>query len=255
MCLRKRGGRSIPDRLAPLVTRAILGPPRQHCLPLRELTRPRCSICTALLNPGCAGEPCTNCETPHRFRFESAQGCSVWLVRIAKPPSVKNHGRRRDVPILAVAHHERCHLRRIRLPHSRIDRTRQPGQELPGLLAVTTHRRRGQHRLELAGVSEGELPQQFSDCRGCIHTVKQCLHPATADHVDVIDAVRTRAHPRHHRRQLRRRFADPDLILGAPIWTFHRAVAAARSVRPTSPPAPARAPICPSRLGGFIPAA
>ena len=28
-------------------------------------------------------------------------------------------------------------------------------------------------------------------------------------------------------------FADPDLILGA-IWTFHRAVAAARSVRPTS---------------------
>jgi len=50
-------------------------------------------------------------------------------------------------------------------------------------------------------------------------------------------------------------FADPDLILGAAIWTFHRAVAAARSVRPTSSPAPARAPICPSRLGGFIPAA
>jgi hypothetical protein len=38
MYLRKRGGRSIPDRLAPLVTRAILGPPRQHCLPLHELT-------------------------------------------------------------------------------------------------------------------------------------------------------------------------------------------------------------------------
>ena len=46
MYLRKRGGRSIPDRLAPLVTRAILGPPRQHCLPLHELNRPRCSICT-----------------------------------------------------------------------------------------------------------------------------------------------------------------------------------------------------------------
>jgi hypothetical protein len=67
-------------------------------------------------------------------------------------------------------------------------------RNFPGLLAVTTHRRRGQHRLELAGVSEGELPQQLSDNRVCIHTAKQCLHPATADHVDVIDAVRTRAH-------------------------------------------------------------
>jgi hypothetical protein len=28
-----------------------IGPPRQHCLPLHELTRPRCSVCTALL-PG-----------------------------------------------------------------------------------------------------------------------------------------------------------------------------------------------------------
>jgi hypothetical protein len=68
-------------------------------------------------------------------------------------------------------------------------------RNFPGLLAVTTHRRRGQHRLELAGVSEGELPQQLSDNRVCIHTAKQCLHPATADHVDVIDAVRTRAYP------------------------------------------------------------
>jgi hypothetical protein len=172
---------------------------------------PRCSICTALLNPGCAGEPCTNCETPHRFRFESAQGCSAWLVRIAKPPSVKNHGRRRDVPILTVAHHAGCHLRRIQLPHSRIDRIRQLRQELPGPLAVTTHRRRGQHRFELACVSEGELPQHFSDRRGRIHTVKQCLHPASVDHVDVIDAVRTRAHPRRHRRQLRRRVRRPRL--------------------------------------------
>ena len=69
------------------------------------------------------------------------------------------------------------------------------------------------------------------------------------------DAVPTRAHPRHPVASFGAGFADPDLILGAPIWTFHRAVAAARSVRPTSSPAPARAPICPSRLGGFIPAA
>jgi hypothetical protein len=50
-------------------------------------------------------------------------------------------------------------------------------------------------------------------------------------------------------------FADPDLILGAPIWTFS----------PSSRRSPVdsakrhhrhqRAPICPSRLGGFIPAA
>jgi len=132
---------------------------------------------------------------------------------MAKPPSVKNHRRlrRRDVPILVVAHHAGCHLRRIQLPHSRIDRIRQLRQELPGPLAVTTHRRRGQHRFELACVSEGELPQQFFDRRGRIHTVKQCLHPASVDHVDVIDAVRTRAHPRRHRRQLRRRVRRPRL--------------------------------------------
>src|SRR6478672_3743463 len=47
MDLRRRGGRSIPDRLAPLVTRAILTPPRQHCSPLHKLTRPRVSIRTA----------------------------------------------------------------------------------------------------------------------------------------------------------------------------------------------------------------
>jgi hypothetical protein len=61
----------------PLGHSCDIGSPRQHCLPLHELTRPGCSICTALLTPGCAGEPCTNCETPHRVRFESAQGCSA----------------------------------------------------------------------------------------------------------------------------------------------------------------------------------
>jgi hypothetical protein len=56
-----------------------------------------------------------------------------------EPPSL----RRRNVSILTVARHERCHLRRIHPPHSRIDGIRQPGQELPVLLAVTTYRRRG----------------------------------------------------------------------------------------------------------------
>ena len=170
----------------------------------------------------------------------------------------EEHGRlrRRDVPILTVAHHERCHLRRVQLPHSRIDRIRQPGQELPGLLAVTTHRRRGQHRFELACVSEGELPQQFSDRRGCIHTVKQCAFIPPLRTTSMSSMQSAPAHiPATTVASFGAGFADPDLILGAAIWTFHRAVAAARSVRPTSSPAPARAPICPSRLVGFIPAA
>lgn len=43
-----------------------------------------------------------------------------------------------------------------------------------------------------------ELPQQRTDCRGCIHTVKQYIQTPATDHVDVIDTVRACAHPGHH---------------------------------------------------------
>ena len=68
-----------------------------------------------------------------------------------------------------------------------------------------------QHRLQLAGVTEGELPQQRSHRRGCVHPVEQRLHPAAAHHVDVIDAVRARTHPRDQGGQFRRRVRRPGL--------------------------------------------
>jgi hypothetical protein len=65
MDLRRRGGRSIPDRLAPLATRAILTPPRQHCSPLHELTRPRVSIRTAPRHQPFSG-PTATCSADRR---------------------------------------------------------------------------------------------------------------------------------------------------------------------------------------------
>ncbi len=73
------------------------------------------------------------------------------------------------------------------------------------------HQMLAQHRLELAGVTEGELPQQRSDRRRCVHAVEQRLHPAAAQHVDVVDAVRTRTHARDQGGQLRRRVRRPGL--------------------------------------------
>ena len=71
----------------------------------------------------------------------------------------------------------------------------------------------GQYRLQLAGMAEGELPQQGSDRRRCIHAVEQRPQSTAADRVDVVDTVRARAHPRHHGRQLgcgvRRTGLDP----------------------------------------------
>ncbi len=55
---------------------------------------------------------------------------------------------------------------------------------------------REQHRLQLAGVPEGELPQQGADRRGRVHPIEQCGHPAGTHHVDIVDTVRARAHAR-----------------------------------------------------------
>jgi hypothetical protein len=73
----------------------------------------------------------------------------------------------------------------------------------------------------LAGVSEGELPQQRSDRGGGVHAVEERFHAAAADHVDVIDAVRAHNHARDQGGQLRRRVRrsrldprcrDPNLV-------------------------------------------
>ena len=82
-----------------------------------------------------------------------------------------------------------------------------PGQQIDPL--AQRDQMRPQHRLELAGMTEGELAQQGSDRRRRVHPAEQRLHPAATDHVDIIDTVRARTHPRDHGGQLRRRVDRP----------------------------------------------
>ena len=63
----------------------------------------------------------------------------------------------------------------------------------------------GQHRVELAGVTEGELPQQGSHGGGGIHPVEEGFHAAGADQVDIVDVVRAGAHARDQGGQFRSR--------------------------------------------------
>jgi len=163
MDLRRRGGRSIPDRLAPLVTRAILTPPRQHCSPLHELTRPRVSIRTA----------------PRHQPFQ---------------------GLRQPAALIAGAHGQ-SPLRRVCCPRTATTSSGSTDSSWRACLKVNSHNNVG-----------------IAEC--AFDTVRQCLHPATT--VGSFGPG----------------LADPDSILGAPIWAFHRAVAAAG--RPRSSPAPAR---------------
>ena len=76
------------------------------------------------------------------------------------------------------------------------------------------HQMLAQHRLELTGVTEGELPQQRSHRRGCVHATEHGLHTARAQHVDVVNAVRSSAHPRDQRPQFRCRVRRPGLDPG-----------------------------------------
>lgn len=43
-----------------------------------------------------------------------------------------------------------------------------------------------EYGVELAGIAEGELPQQRSDGRGRIHRVAEGLHPATAHDLEIV---------------------------------------------------------------------
>jgi len=54
-------------------------------------------------------------------------------------------------------------------------------------------------------------------------------HPARAQHVQIVDAVRRRAYPGDHARQLRRRVGAPDLIRAVVIDAFSARTAAAGS--------------------------
>ena len=70
-----------------------------------------------------------------------------------------------------------------------------------------------QHGLKLTGMAEGELPQQRPQGGRRVHPVEQCGHPTGAQRVQIVDAVRTNAHPGDHAQQLgyrvRRARADP----------------------------------------------
>ena len=55
-----------------------------------------------------------------------------------------------------------------------------------------------QHRFQLAGVPEAELPQQRPQGGGRVDPVEQDRHPTRAQHVQVVDAVRAGAHPGDH---------------------------------------------------------
>ena len=61
----------------PLGHSCDMGLPRQQCLPLHELTRAGCSICTALLTPDAPENSARIAKHPKGFWVESAQGCSA----------------------------------------------------------------------------------------------------------------------------------------------------------------------------------
>ena len=82
-----------------------------------------------------------------------------------------------------------------------------PGQQIGPL--TQHHQVLPQDRLELAGMTKGELPQQRSYGRRCVYPVEQGVHSTTADHVNVVDTVCARAHASHHGGQFRGRVSRP----------------------------------------------
>jgi site-specific DNA recombinase len=78
-----------------------------------------------------------------------------------------------------------------RRPRARSARTARPAKEP---VSSNNHLR-----------SIGELPQELTQRGRRVHLREQPSHPAGADHVKIVDAVRARGHPRDDRGQLARR--------------------------------------------------
>jgi hypothetical protein len=78
-----------------------------------------------------------------------------------------------------------------------------PGQQLGPSGQV--HQMRPSHRGHLRTVPVRELAQELPQRRRCVHLLEQAGHPAGADHLQIIDAVRARGHPSDDRPQLPRR--------------------------------------------------
>ena len=98
------------------------------------------------------------------------------------------------------------------------------------------------HTGELAGVAEGELPQQDPRCRRGLHTREDLPHPAGAGNVQVVDAVRAGDHSGDDRGQLpgRVRSPGPDTVTGKRTCSSSRSLRPARSassITGTRPPA------------------
>ena len=97
-----------------------------------------------------------------------------------------------------------------------------------------------EHRLQLAGVPETELPQQGSDRRGRIHPVEHGLHTAarTTSRSSILSAP---AHmPANSVTNFGAGFADPDLIFGSAMRTFAASSCGKPVWAASSSPAPAR---------------
>jgi hypothetical protein len=52
-----------------------------------------------------------------------------------------------------------------------------------------------QHRGQLQGVAVGELPQELTQRGWRVDPAEQPAHPAAADQVQIVDAVRASGHP------------------------------------------------------------
>jgi hypothetical protein len=64
---------------------------------------------------------------------------------------------------------------------------------------------------------EGELSQQSSDGRGCVHAAEKGLHPSGTHQVEVINAVCTDTHAGVTVVSFGDGLADPDLIVSGHV--------------------------------------
>jgi YD repeat-containing protein len=85
--------------------------------------------------------------------------------------------------------------------------------DLDGMVTASVDQQRGprregdqvsaQHRGQLPGMTVSELPQEDPQRGVGVHPAEQLVHPAGADDIQVVDAVRAACHPGDDRGQLR----------------------------------------------------
>lgn len=83
------------------------------------------------------------------------------------------------------------------VPQQRIDVEETAGRRARQQIHPSRERAQmlSRHRFQLFRVPESELAQQCSDRRGCVHSGERLAAATAAQQVDVVNAVRARAHP------------------------------------------------------------